>query len=283
MKRKKRTLTSDHQGQEVKTDFKKQHSWNTTDEYEIALRRNRAETEALAVEPSPDPRSPFRNYRVYGTSGVYTVELRNLDQRVNSCNCPDYRKNGLGTCKHIEKVTAGLGRASCRTSPLLEIYLRPVDGIVALQQPAKVPLELKRLLDKFFDRRGTLRSGASLSALLKMADGLPNDLGRQVRVSYAVRELLARQERTRRLEQLRIAYERKLSAESRPSFLKCDLFDYQTEGMLFLAFHGRAILADEMGLGKTVQAVAAAGVMKEVLGISRVLVVCPASQKLEWQ
>ncbi|MBQ6470748.1 MAG: hypothetical protein IJJ33_02075 [Victivallales bacterium] len=50
------------------------------------------------------------------------------------------------------------------------------DGCVTLQQPAKVPLEPKRLLDKFFDRKGTLRSGVSLSALLKMTDSLPTAL-----------------------------------------------------------------------------------------------------------
>ena len=46
--------------------------------------------------------------------------------------------------------------------------------------------------------------------------------------------------------------------------------------MLHLAFKGRAMLPTEMGLGKTVQAVAAAAVMRESMGVQRVLVVAPA-------
>ena len=48
--------------------------------------------------------------------------------------------------------------------------------------------------------------------------------------------------------------------------------------------HGeRALLADEMGLGKTVQAIAACALLRPMRGIERVLVVCPASLKGEWE
>ena len=52
--------------------------------------------------------------------------------------------------------------------------------------------------------------------------------------------------------------------------------------MLHLAFGERALLADEMGLGKTVQAIAACELLARRKGIARVLVVCPASLKAEW-
>ena len=65
--------------------------------------------------------------------------------------------------------------------------------------------------------------------------------------------------------------------------LKYPLYDYQVDGMFHLAFSGRAMLTDEMGLGKTVQAVAAAAIMQEYLGVKRVMVVCPASLKTEWE
>jgi hypothetical protein len=35
---------------------------------------------------------------------AYTVELRSLDLRANFCTCPDFKKNYLGTCKHVEKI-----------------------------------------------------------------------------------------------------------------------------------------------------------------------------------
>src|SRR5260370_18767344 len=53
--------------------------------------------------------------------------------------------------------------------------------------------------------------------------------------------------------------------------------------MMHLAFGERALLADEMGLGKTVQAIAACELLGRRKGIERVLVVCPASLKAEWE
>ena len=65
--------------------------------------------------------------------------------------------------------------------------------------------------------------------------------------------------------------------------LRHPLLPYQREGMLHLAFGERTLLADEMGLGKTVQAIAACELLARRKGIERVLVVCPASLKAEWE
>ena len=65
--------------------------------------------------------------------------------------------------------------------------------------------------------------------------------------------------------------------------VKHRLYPYQQEGMLHLAFTGRALLADEMGLGKTVQAIAACELLRRTRDIRRVLVICPASLKGEWE
>jgi len=53
--------------------------------------------------------------------------------------------------------------------------------------------------------------------------------------------------------------------------------------MLHLAFGERALLADEMGLGKTIQAIAACELLARRKNVDRVLVVCPASLKAEWE
>lgn len=58
-----------------------------------------------------------------------------------------------------------------------------------------------------------------------------------------------------------------------------ELRQYQIDGANFLIEHDRALLADQMGLGKTVQAIAAAN----VLAPSNVLIICPASLKLNWR
>ncbi len=54
---------------------------------------------------------------------------------------------------------------------------------------------------------------------------------------------------------------------------------FQVGGALFLAQNPHALLADEPGLGKTIQAIAAA----HLVGLSRVLVVCPASVRMGWR
>lgn len=62
-----------------------------------------------------------------------------------------------------------------------------------------------------------------------------------------------------------------------------ELFEHQKEGVKFLkgknpAGQYRFILADEMGLGKTSQAIVAAG----ETSVSGIMVVCPASLKINW-
>ena len=58
-----------------------------------------------------------------------------------------------------------------------------------------------------------------------------------------------------------------------------NLYPHQVDGVSFLISKKRAILADDMGLGKTRQAIVAAEV---VVPNGPVLVVCPASLKLNW-
>jgi len=60
-----------------------------------------------------------------------------------------------------------------------------------------------------------------------------------------------------------------------------ELYKYQIEGVYFLEQkNGRALIADEMGLGKTVQALSWLKLHPE---FSKVLVICPASLKINWQ
>lgn len=56
------------------------------------------------------------------------------------------------------------------------------------------------------------------------------------------------------------------------------LYPFQEIGSMFLAGRQRAMLADTMGLGKTAQAIRAA----DLVGASRILVICPASVRFNW-
>jgi SNF2 family DNA or RNA helicase len=65
--------------------------------------------------------------------------------------------------------------------------------------------------------------------------------------------------------------------------LKQPLYRFQEKGVAHLFLTERALLADDMGLGKTVQAIAAALAAGRYKRVKRVLVVCPASLKVQWQ
>jgi SWI/SNF-related matrix-associated actin-dependent regulator of chromatin subfamily A-like protein 1 len=58
------------------------------------------------------------------------------------------------------------------------------------------------------------------------------------------------------------------------------LYPHQADGVAFLISKGRAILGDDMGLGKTRQAIVG---MKVAAPTGMILVVCPASLKLNWR
>ena len=261
-------------------------SWLTTDDYEIELRRKRAAKENFRVEPIENSgQGVFRDYRVVGGTDEYRIEFRSADANVNTCSCPDFVKNFLGTCKHIEKLKMQLGSVGAEPETA-EIYLDRAEYRPALRLPRRTTPALRRFLERFFDGAGNVREplAMTLPLFLREFKNVPVRLLSRIRVSEEIRGYSRKLEERDRMEKMRQTYERQLHAsQGRLPFLRCALYDYQVAGMLHLAFRGRAILADEMGLGKTVQAVAAAAVMRECLGIRRVLVVAPASLKTEWE
>ena len=71
--------------------------WVTTDEDERNIRHERAKTEKLSVRYlGGGSIAPFGDYEVSSQEGrikkSYRVELRSLNDLVNSCSCPDFRK-----------------------------------------------------------------------------------------------------------------------------------------------------------------------------------------------
>ncbi|MEJ2293287.1 MAG: SNF2-related protein, partial [Candidatus Lokiarchaeota archaeon] len=69
-------------------------------------------------------------------------------------------------------------------------------------------------------------------------------------------------------------------AEKRAERVRVDgspLYDFQKDGVRFLALHNHALLADDMGLGKTIQALVA------IPENSRVMVTCPSAVKYNWR
>lgn len=65
-----------------------------------------------------------------------------------------------------------------------------------------------------------------------------------------------------------------------PAVNGLEYLPFQREGIKWLKGRENALLADEMGLGKTIQVI---GLINADVSIKRVLIVCPASLKLNWK
>ena len=239
----------------------------------------------------------FGLYRVESKTGeTYRVEIRSLVEPINSCNCPDQRINGLGTCKHIEATLIRLQHRRKRAfkeagvmgSPYTEIFMDRRDNRARIRWPGNGLRQSKArdVLEPYFTDQNVL-AGKSLDllpAMQRKIEALHPAARRRIRFSQELNvwlELLDRREQHVRSRQ---HFETEVAAGNASlDLVKHSLYPYQQDGMLHLAFTGRALLADEMGLGKTVQAIAACELLRQIRGIRRILVISPASLKGEWE
>lgn len=251
-------------------------------------RRERARSERMKVR-ALDGSRPWGDYEVASAASgrTYRVALRGLVAGVSYCNCPDFRKNTLGTCKHVLKVQERVKRrfsASALRRPYrrreFSVHLKygsrrdlhlgipagplapEVEAIVAPLRtaPSKDPVDLLRRIRKL------------------------EQLGHSVAVYPDAEDYL--QERIRRAHIARLVAQIRADPAAHPlrkDLLSVELLPYQLDGIAFAAGAGRAILADEMGLGKTMQGIGLAELLRREAGIERVLVVCPASLKSQWR
>ncbi len=258
-------------------------------EEQIDIRRQRAAAETLRIQNLGRNRI-FSDYQVTNpkTAGQYRVSIRGFDVGDNTCTCPDYRTNTLGTCKHIEAVLAALRdetppqlrrRKAAVTHP--EVYLQYGEQLrIGLHLPPRPSDALAELAQRFFDPRGLWQGGDQYEHLIDQAERVPE----QVTIFSDAMEFMEREIERREM----LARERELLAQLEGGKLQLDLlkvplYPYQARGALFAAYRGRCILGDDMGLGKTVQTLAAVEILARERGVERVLVVAPASVKYQWE
>ncbi len=221
----------------------------------------------------------------------YRVHIRSLTRRANYCTCPDFATNQLGTCKHIEAVLhrlrkrPGFKQAASQVPPRGYVFLdwdtEPAPGI-RLHRGLETPETLARVLDEHFQADGIFRGRVPddfLRLVEQLGDQSPEgiDIGDDA-VGHA-RRLAEDATRERRAAEIGA---RIRDGGGRLPGIRARLYPYQVEGVAFLAGRGRGLLADDMGLGKTLQAIAAAYWLHRNDGVERVLIVCPASLKLQW-
>lgn len=271
--------------------------WSTSDADEIERRRLRGANEAIRIKARVQNSDFFGIYRTHSAAGQrYRVEIRSLAEPINSCDCPDHRINGLGTCKHIEATLYRLQhrrkrafqQAAAKGSPHIEIFLDRRDHQIRIRWPmgSRSRSRARDLISHFFTDDNTLTGDPldTVPALERAINAAHSVVRRRFRVSRELIAWLESLDRRAQQQRSRQHFEAEVTAGNASlDVVRHPLYPYQQEGMLHLAFTGRALLADEMGLGKTVQAIAACELLRHTQGIRRVLVIAPASLKGEWE
>jgi superfamily II DNA or RNA helicase len=250
-------------------------------------RLERAKNEAMTVRPT-DKTQIWTDYLVTsrGTGKTYRVALRGWERGESYCTCPDFRKNTLGTCKHILHVIS-CAKSKFKGKKSAAPY-RPQDiGIhlcygktreIRLLVPDNLPPPLLKLVAPLNDR-----PIEDIHDLLTRIQSLEK-LGQEVRIypdaEEYIQQILYQQRAQEKMREIR---RDPASHPLRTTLLKIPLLPYQLDGIAFAAGTGRAILADDMGLGKTIQGIGVAQLLAKDTNISRVLVICPASLKSQWR
>lgn len=253
----------------------------------LAEREERARAERIRVQPANDNQI-WGDYTVANPSSgkAYRVSLRGWKRGESFCDCPDFRKNTLGTCKHIMRVIASVRRRHPKIAAVkpwrpteIEIYLDYAGSTPALRLNLPNALDAKaaRLLAPYVDKPVD-----DVAAFVKTFGRLSNAGFDAVTFPDALEYI------QRRLFQIHMAG---LTAEIRKdptghplrkTLLKIELLPYQLDGIAFAAGAGRAVLADDMGLGKTIQGVGVAEFLARYADIKKTLIICPASLKSQW-
>lgn len=253
----------------------------------LAERQERARTERMRLI-SLDPQQIWTDYTLTNAASgkSYRVALRGWQPGESYCSCPDFRKNTLGTCKHILQALEKVRRRfpeSVRNRPYRQRE-------ICVHLSYGKDLELQILLPPRLDDAASAivrpirdRPITDVPDLLKRIRRLEaQDLA--VTVYPDAEEYIETQLLQQRIAATVADIRRDPKAHPlRTGLLKAQILPYQLDGIAFAAGAGRAVLADDMGLGKTLQGIGVAELLAHEAGIRKVLIVCPASVKAQWR
>jgi superfamily II DNA or RNA helicase len=253
---------------------------------EIARRQERAVKERFTFT-SAAPSKIWTDYVVTSEESgkTYRVALRGLEIGDNYCTCPDFRKNTLGTCKHIlfiqNTITAKYPSAVQKRPfipDIIAIHLRYAHDIqVCVQTPPTIDKNTLKLLQPFITKPVTdihglmnILNQLSISGIEYIIYPDAEEYLQMFFYCDSIKSLVDKIRKDPEKHPLR------------KNLLKAELLPYQLDGIAFVAGAGRAVLADDMGLGKTIQGIGVAEFLARYASIKRVLIVCPASVKTQW-
>jgi superfamily II DNA or RNA helicase len=253
----------------------------------LADRTQRAQTEKMRLR-SLDPRTLWTDYiltsHVSGKS--YRVALRGWELGESYCSCPDFRKNTLGTCKHIiyalDRVRQKFSKTVKETPAEINeicVYLRYGRQLqLGMLIPDNLAPPVSKRLKPFKD--GVVRNVQDLIRCIRSLESLDVPVTIYPDAEEYINQKLFQQRMADAVAGIR---KNPKAHDLRRTLLKTELLPYQLDGVAFAAGAGRAILADDMGLGKTIQGIGVAELLSRHASITKVLVVCPASLKSQWR
>jgi len=250
-------------------------------------RAERAQKEKMRLK-SMDKDVLWTDYIVTNNSSgkCYRVALRGWERGESFCSCPDYRKNTLGTCKHIlyaldkvgKRFNKSVKKTPCRIKDIC-VYLNYGETQeLRLLIPEGLDSQIQKLLKPFREK--------SIEDVRDLIDriGKIENLGFPVTIypdaEEYINEVLYRERVKNKVKEIRNDPK---NHPFRKTLLKTELLPYQLDGIAFAVGAGRAVIADDMGLGKTVQGIGVAELLSQDANISKVLVICPASLKSQWR
>jgi hypothetical protein len=241
----------------------------------LAERDARASDEAMKVR-STDKERPWSDYNVTSVQSgkTYRVALRGSELGQSYCSCPDFRSNRLGTCKHVLHVLKKVQK-KFPAAKLKVPYLRKKLSVRVSSQKAD-----QTILEIVGDSSTKVIDGLQMMQKIQALELAGIDVQVYPDAEQSIQQALIQKQLTKTCADIRKGTK---THKLRRELLKVELLPYQLDGIAFAVGAGRAILADDMGLGKTIQGIGVAELLARETEIKRVLVVCPASLKSQWQ
>jgi superfamily II DNA or RNA helicase len=263
-------------------------------DWQRGLRRQFGREQAFGIE-NIGSEPFFSEFRISNpaSKSSYRVAIRGSRPGDNVCACPDYATSELGTCKHIEFALARLAKQRGAKSAFArgyrpafsELYLRN-DGrrSVHFRAGTDCPPAIVEAAAGLFDADADGMLPDDRFDALERFIALASNSGHAFRAYDDALDFVAgRRDADQRAAKLERIFPQGAVDPKLRRILKAPLYPYQADGALFAVRAGRALIGDDMGLGKTIQAIAAMEILARHFGVARVLVVCPASLKYQWQ
>ena len=262
----------------------------SVEDWQEALRKQFAADQKFEVT-NAGAHPVFSDFEVYNPASekMYKVSVRDNQSSYNYCSCPDFKINGLGTCKHIEYVLADLKLRKRNHKYFDQVYDHGYSSLsifygkerrIRLKRSSRATID--GLDAGIFDADGFLIPGKTAQVEAFIQSVMAVDPAFRV-YPDVIEYVEAYKMNEARKALVRDVFSQRMDSPVFQELVKTTLFPYQREGVIRIAEAGRILLADEMGLGKTVQAIAAVEFFARYLNVDKVLIVCPTSLKYQWK